>query len=181
MSIVILDAMVNDTAVSNIAKEIMGELRGEKTLFNLKDMNILPCRSCGGCSFKSPGKCVVQDEMHGIMGAIAKCHTIIMVTPIRFGGYPSILKKAVDKFMNLCLPTYTVQDGHLLHPPRYGNKALIVIGISNGKREQEISFTKLVENNALNLQYASKAVILKETDDLEAIKERISNVLKEVC
>lgn len=180
MSIVILDGMESEHGISNALKD-RSEKRGEKYFhFNLREMNMLPCRSCGACAFKSPGKCVVQDDMHRILYEIAKCSKIILLTPIRFGGYSSCLKKAVDKFMSLCLPTYTVKKGHLLHPARYGNKSLIGIGIHEGdSKDQEQSFKKLVENNALNLQYPYKVLILKSYQELQEIQGRIDNILEE--
>jgi multimeric flavodoxin WrbA len=119
MSIVILDAMEGDNIISSNLKEQLMETDKELISFELRNMNILPCRSCGASSFKSPGKCVVKDDSHEVLGAIAKGNMLVMLTPIRFGGYNSTLKKAVDKFMNLCLPSYAVKHGHLVHPARY--------------------------------------------------------------
>lgn len=182
MSTVILDAMECESSASKELKEVLEE-RGEGlAYFRLEDMDIVPCRSCGACGFKSPGKCIIKDDMHGIMQAIAKSSMLIMLTPVRFGGYSSCLKKAADKFMNLCLPTYTVKNEHLLHPARYGNKSLIGIGIYEGSsKDQEESFKKLVGNNALNLQYTHKTLIIKPFEDMERIRQAIGNVLKEVC
>jgi multimeric flavodoxin WrbA len=150
--------------------------------FELRNMNILPCRSCGACSFKSPGKCVLQDDSHEMLRAIARCSTIVMLTPIRFGGYTSTLKKAVDKFMSLGLPLYKVEQGHLLHPTRYGSKLIVGVGVYEGNSEdQENCFRKLVENNALNLQSAYRTLILKPSYDTEKLKQEICGLLKEVC
>jgi hypothetical protein len=105
-----------------------------------------------------------------------------MLTNIRFGGYSSTLKKAVDKFMSLCLPTYTVKNGHLLHPTRYGSKLIVGIGVQGGNsKDQEECFRKLVENNAFNLQSEYKSLILKHSDDMQYMKEEISALLREVC
>lgn len=181
MSIVILDAMEGKNNISLILKE---KLQADKALayFKLEDMNVAPCRSCGACGFKSPGKCVVNDDSHKILEAIAKGTVLVMLTPIRFGGYSSTLKKAVDKFMNLCLPSYAVKQGHLVHPARYGSKSIVAIGISEGdSREQEESFKKLAENNALNLQASCETIVFKASGDIELIDREISRLFKEVC
>ncbi|MEA4845850.1 MAG: hypothetical protein VB106_01310 [Clostridiaceae bacterium] len=89
MSIVILDAMDEQNNISSILKETLTEAGQEIISFKLKDMNILPCRSCGACGFKSPGKCVIQDDSHEVLRAIARGSTILMLTAIRFGGYTS--------------------------------------------------------------------------------------------
>lgn len=182
MSIVVLDAMEGENNISSNLKEVLTDTGNEVISFELKNMSILPCRSCGACGFKSPGKCVLQDDSHEILRAIARCSTIIMLTPVRFGGYTSTLKKAVDKFMSLGLPLYTVKHGHLLHPARYGSKSIIGIGAYDGNsKDQEACFRRLVENNALNLQYSYKTLILKPSDDAEKVKQELSSLLKGVC
>lgn len=182
MSIVVLDATEEKNSISDELKEKLVQAGKEFSYFVLRDMNILPCRSCGGCGFISPGKCVLKDDSHEIMRGIAKCSTFIMLTPIRFGGYNSTLKKAVDKFMGLGLPTYTVKQGHLLHPMRYGSKSIIGIGIYEGdSKDQEECFRRLVENNAFNLQSRYRTLVLKPTGNIERVKQDINDIVKEVC
>lgn len=182
MSIVVLDAMENDNGMPEIIKHALREMGKDISHFRLKDLNILPCRSCGACGFKSPGKCVAMDDTHDIFKAAAKCSLLVMITPIRFGGYSSCLKKAVDKIANLCLPSYTVKYGHLLHPPRYGNKSLLGIGVMEvNSKDREESFKRLVENNALNLQYRHKALVFETAADKGKIKHEIECAVREVC
>ena len=181
MSSVILDAMESADHISNVINHITKEKAEEIFHYKLKDMKILPCRSCGACGFKSPGKCVIKDDAHEILRAIANCNHIIMLTPIKFGGHSSCLKKVVDKFMNLSLPTYTVKKGHLLHPARYDVKNIIGIGVyEKNSKEQEESFKRLIENNAFNLQYPFKALTLESQGNIEEIKVKIDHLFMEV-
>ena len=182
MSVVILDAMDREDRLLNILKNMLEEKGEEIHDFKLVDKKIAPCRSCGSCAFITPGKCVINDDMHEILRATAKCRTIILLTPIRFGGYPSSLKKAMDKIALLVLPSYTVKKGHLLHPPRYGSKALLGIGVLDRiTDEQETSFKRLVGNNALNLQFPYKALVLKSTENIDSIKNEMNHAIEEVC
>lgn len=182
MSIVVLDAAEAYDNISKALREKTFQRGGEVSYFELGNMAILPCRSCGACAYKSPGKCVFKDDMHEILHAIARSSTVIMLGPVRFGGYSSTLKKAVDKFMQLCLPSYTVKHGHMLHPARYGSKLLIGIGLQqDDQTDRSESFRKLVENNALNLQYDCKAIVLNPSLSAEGIYLSIDSVLKEVC
>lgn len=182
MSIVVLDATEGKGAMSEELKGKMAQRSEAVSYFRLSEMTILPCRSCGACGYKSPGKCVFKDDMHDIHRAIAKCNTIIMLAPVVFGGYSSTMKKAVDKFMHLCLPSYAVKYGHLLHPARYGSKTIIGIGLQQGdSKERAESFKKLVENNALNLQYEYKAIAMECTEDAVSIYYSIDDLLRRVC
>ncbi len=182
MSIVLLDAMEEEGIISVKLKERLQKADSGLECFSLKDMEIQPCRSCGACGYKSPGKCVVKDDSHQVLKAIAGCDMYIILTPIRFGGYNSILKKAIDKFMNLALPCYMVKDGRLLHPDRYGRKLMAVVGISGSvSPEQGESFRRLVEHNALNLNAAHAAIVLDSSVATERLEQEIDKLLKEVC
>ena len=105
-----------------------------------------------------------------------------MLTPIRFGGYSSQLKKAVDRTMSMGLPFYIVKNGHLLHAMRYGNKSLLAIGLAEENlRGQEENFRTLVTRNALNMSFSyKKALIFRPSDNPTRIENEISNVLSEV-
>lgn len=182
MSTVILDATKSNNDTSNALVEVIKKKGTEYTLFKLEDMKIVPCRSCGACAFKSPGRCVFSDDMHDILKAVAKCSEIIMITPVRFGGYSSTLKKAVDKFMNLGIPTYKLMHGRLVHPGRYGTKTLTVVGIYEGDPvEQSVSFNKLVEHNAFNMQYRYRTVLVKESDASSAWIHKLDDINEKVA
>ncbi|WP_461612662.1 flavodoxin family protein [Clostridium sp. Marseille-QA1073] len=179
MRAVILDGFEEENLIGAILKK-MFEGKGEEfSYFKLKDMNILPCRSCGACSHKTPGKCVFEDEMPSIIKAFAKSDVMIMLTPIRFGGYSSQLKKALDKFVAVGLPLYIVKDGHMLHPMRYDSKLIIGIGIAlKDVKGAENNFRTLVERNGLNMQCTQKTLIFKPSDDIRKIKHEIEDVLR---
>ncbi|HWQ29418.1 MAG TPA: hypothetical protein VN549_00395 [Negativicutes bacterium] len=181
MSLVVLDALEGSNGISDRIREKLLEDKGS-VYFRLEDMNIQQCRSCGACGFKSPGRCVAKDASHEVLEAIAKSPVFVLLTPVRFGGYNSILKKAVDKFMNLSLPAYTVKQGHLLHPTRYGSKHMVVIGMYEGSAgEQEESFRKLVEHNAFNLEASCETHIFSPADGTGAVEREIRRLLGGVC
>ena len=183
---VIFDATENKkndgSSFENIVKNIMANDDYSYKYFNLRHMNITTCLSCASCAHRTPGKCVVKDDMPDIIRAIAISKGIILITPIVFGGYSSHLKKAVDKFTLIGLPLYEVKKGEMVHPMRYGYKHLLGIGISqkNNLREEE-NFRLLVKSNASNMQCPyHKALILNSTYDSQKIENEISNMIKEV-
>lgn len=181
MPLVVLDALEGSNEISTRIKEKLREDTGS-IYFRLEDMNIQHCRSCGACGFKSPGRCTAKDASHELLEAIAKSPVFVMLTPVRFGGYNSVLKKAVDKFMNLSLPSYTVKQGHLLHPNRYGCKHMVAIGMLEGSdKDKEKSFRKLVEHNAFNLEATWEAHIFDPACGAGAVEREICRLLGEVC
>ncbi len=179
MKVVILDGMESENPVENILKELLEDGVEAFSYFKLKDMNILPCKSCGACSYKNVGKCIFNDHSHDILRALAPCDMVVMVTPVRFGGYGSQLKKASDKLPLMAIPTFMVKEGHLLHPPRYGTKSLLAIGfMEEDSQAQEESFRTLIANNGLNLQYKHKTLMFKASEDGAKIKNEIENAIK---
>lgn len=179
---VILDAFENQSLIGNTLIKLLEEKGENFSYFKLKDMNILPCRSCGACGSKSPGKCIIDDDIHGIMRAVAPSNVIILLTPVRFGGYASQLKKAFDRFMPIGIPLYVVKGDHMLHPMRYGDKALIGLGLAEENLQgQEENFRLLVARNALNMMFSyNKGLIFKPSNNPAYIENEIGNLLNEV-
>ena len=181
MKSVILDATENNNYIEEILKQQLEKCQDEVSYYKLKDKNIMPCRACGACSNVEPGLCALKDDMQEVLRDIAKGERIIMLTPIVFGGYSSLLKRAVDRFMVLGLPFLFVKKGKLLHPMRYGTKAIIGIGIAGeGPMGQEENFKLVVERNALNMQSPYKAIIFKASEDRAKIENELDIALKGV-
>lgn len=181
MSIVVFDAFERENLISGLTEAALSNHQTDSRIFKLKDMNIKPCRSCGGCGYKSPGKCIIDDDIHELMRAFARCSVLIFLTPIRFGGYSSLLKKAVDKMMPMGTPFYEVKNGHLLHPMRYGHKLLLGIGLAEKEIEgQEKNFRLLIDRNALNMQFSQKTLIVNKTEEPEVVKKKILDMIEEV-
>lgn len=179
MSSVILDAFEKQNDIGTILTKQLKKSGQEFSYFKLKDMNINRCRGCGSCADRTPGKCVIKDDMESVFRAIAKDDYIIMLTPLRFGGYSSRLKLAVDRFMVLSLPLYFVKDGILFHQTRYGHKSLIVIAEEEKKVEgQEENFRGIVMQNAANLSYSGKAIVVRQGDSLSKIESEIVKVFE---
>lgn len=138
--------------LSQIITDAMRRKGRDCYIFTARDMDVMPCRSCGACGFKSPGKCVISDDIHGIMRAVAVSTTLVYLTPVRFGGYTSQLKKIADRMMPIGMPYYIVRDGHMLHPMRYSVNTLIGIGLIEADISgQTESFKLHIERNAMNM------------------------------
>lgn len=185
MDWVILDGFDGDSPVAARVGQLLRS-RLEQTgtrhrYFRLHEMNIAACRSCGGCGYKSPGKCVMADDIHEILRAVAPSDVVVFLSPIRFGGYSSALKKALERFMVLGMPYYIVWDGYLLHPMRYGEKALLSIGVTESDLEgQAEAFRLLVKRNARNLLCRhSRAVVVERSAGPAAVDAAVGSALEE--
>lgn len=179
MSLVVLDSFERESSIGVTLKKLLDEKRANFSYFKLADMNIKRCRGCGACGDKTPGKCVIKDDMQQVFRDIAKCDGIIMLTPLRFGGYSSQLKIAIDRFMVLGVPFYYVKKGTLYHHSRYEHKNYICIALAEQTIErQEENLRNIVSQNAANMSYTGKALIFKPEDEGAKIENEIRKVLE---
>ena len=68
----------------------------EVTRFNLSDMEINLCRSCGKC--EKTGKCMFGDGMDLIQPAILEADAVVLVSPLYYYGITANLKAVIDRF-----------------------------------------------------------------------------------
>ena len=177
MKTVVLDGMYNDNEISEYLKDVFSD-DADLSYYSLREKNILACKSCGICGHKTPGECFADDDMPAILKSIANCDLIVMLTSLTFGGYSSVLKKAVDKFMVLGEAMYIVRKGHVLHPMRYGKKKLVVFAVEDKEDiSQRESFSKLVENNALNMQFNANTAFISQAEYKNIIRGSIERAV----
>ena len=81
---------------------------------------IAPCRGCFACWNKTPGKCIVRDDMDDILPKFIDADVIIWSFPLYYFGMPSPIKALMDRLLPLNLPAMLKkEDGSGGHPPRY--------------------------------------------------------------
>jgi len=90
----------------------------------VKEKNIQPCRGCFCCWEKTPGKCVIADDMSGILTQLDNAELIIWSFPLYCFGMPSQTKALIDrKVMPNNLPDIAIKEnGSARHVSRYDPK-----------------------------------------------------------
>lgn len=82
--------------------------------------NIGHCRGCFHCWTKTPGQCVLRDDMDYLREQYLAADLIIWSFPLYYLGMPSKIKAFLDRLLPLNLPFIEVRDdGSCLHPARY--------------------------------------------------------------
>lgn len=103
----------------------------ETETLELRNLTIRPCTGCLGCWTKTPGRCVLRDDMEQVYAAIARADVIAESFPLYFYGLPGTLKTMMDR----CLP-YTKAYGwsgsakHELRDPSMLQKRLVLLSTS---------------------------------------------------
>ena len=87
---------------------------------NISERNIEPCRGCFYCWEKTPGKCVVADDMEALLRKYREAELVIWSFPLFYFGAPSKMKAFMDRLLPLNLPFINeTADGKPVHPARY--------------------------------------------------------------
>lgn len=182
MKVFVLDAFAEETPLTAAVKETLLDCRHEYCYLKVHELNILPCYGCSGCSFKTSGECVFKDDMPLVMRQLVRSDLSIYLLPVRYGGYPSALKKIVDKSTLTVAPLLEVKQGRMFHPSRYGRKSAIAIGLNEkGGVEREDNFRKIFDGNAFNAQMKyHRAIILHSLFETGQIVRELRSAFKEV-
>lgn len=70
----------------------------------LYKQNIKPCMGCFSCWSKTPGECIIKDDMQSIYEKIRWADIVIESFPLYFFGMPSQLKAMTDRCLPFMLP-----------------------------------------------------------------------------
>ncbi len=187
MKAIILDgSLANDIQGERVKNVLLPQLKDagyDTEHIVIRDQKIGNCAGDFYCWIRSPGMCHVDDDNRRIAAAIISGDLTVYLTPVTFGGYSSILKKAVDHTIQNIAPFFTKVGGETHHKKRYAKYAdLLVIGWMDAPDAQsEAVFRHLVKRNSINF-YAQKAacgVVLAGQSD-EDIRVSVQNCLNDL-
>ncbi len=145
---------------------------------SLDRVNVKPCVSCGGCTYKTYGKCVVRDDGDWIYPKVIGAEAVIFVTPITFGSYSFKIKRVFDKFALIMDRHYMVEQNELVKAGMKGKQfKFFVLGKNENCLEEEIKvFKRLHQENIIITRGTGKVFII----DSVLTSEMKENIAKEV-
>lgn len=99
---------------------------------DLYKKEIKPCLGCFSCWSKTPGECIIKDDMQEIYEKIKASDIIIESFPLFFFGMPSVMKCLTDRCLPFMLHYMGNQTGdgssfHELRDENMHNKKLVFI------------------------------------------------------
>ena len=87
---------------------------------NISGEHIEPCKGCFCCWEKTPGKCIIADDMETLLRKFREAELVIWNFPLYLFGAPSKMKAFMDRLLPLNLPFINeTADGKPVHPARY--------------------------------------------------------------
>jgi multimeric flavodoxin WrbA len=81
--------------------------------------NIKRCAGCFTCYVKTPGKCVHEDDMPGLVERVRNADVLLLATPIYLDSMTSLAKTFIDRLVVFLDPHFTTDDQGFVHPLRW--------------------------------------------------------------
>ena len=171
MKALVLDGGREGDSLSPVAVLEMISALGERVddveLVTLRERAIAMCTGCFGCWTRTPGECVLKDDARDVLRSSVGSDFVVYVTPVTFGGYSSLLKTMLDRFIPVLDPRFTIVGGEVHHRLRYRcyPKTIVLGTLPSPDPEAERLFANLVARNGLNLHQIIEAEVLVEVTD----------------
>jgi multimeric flavodoxin WrbA len=184
MNVLILDGSRKSVpALENVKAELKERMAGKGHQLEeiiLRDRSMSRCTGCFGCWVKKPGMCVYEDDSQKVASCIANAQFMIMLTPITFGGYSSLLKNALDRQLPVLLPFFEKVEGEVHHALRYESyPTMLVVGsIDKEDKLHENVFARLVKRNSVNGRAPrSNSLVVYDRETREDVLRKLDLVL----
>jgi len=119
----------NTALILNPFLEGMKEQGAEVEVLYTKTMEIKPCLGCLKCWTKTPGTCVITDDMTPVMPKIKAADVMVFATPLYWDGVSGPMKMFMDRMTPMGQPFIEIREGRDRHPVRdgYGHGKVVVI------------------------------------------------------
>ncbi|MBN1485594.1 MAG: flavodoxin family protein [Chloroflexia bacterium] len=104
------------------------------TLMALREMDILPCQACRSCWVKTPGECVLEDDMRYVGQTYIQADFVLLASPVHMGFSSALLQTAIDRLRPLLHPYTEVDRGQVHYMARYTSYP--PLGLVLGKRAE---------------------------------------------
>lgn len=105
---------------------------GAETIY-LREKKIRHCSGCFTCWTKTPGKCIFDDDVAGIMKKSDEADLVVFASPLYHFGIISLMKKYIERTLPMVQPFLLKGDhGRTTHPVRKGyqdSRNIVVLGV----------------------------------------------------
>jgi len=164
--------ILSDDTTQNVGQKLYDRFceKGVKAEYiSIADVNVEPCYSCGGCTDKTFGKCVVRDDADWIFPRLIRSDVMLLVTPVKWGAYSFKTKRVFDKCAVIGNRYYHVKKGELVKGMMGNNCKLYAVGVKDhcSVGEKEVFKELVAENiNIMDIQGNSYVVDYDIDDNL---------------
>ncbi len=148
------------------------QARAEVENIFLVKRKIQPCRGCLSCWIKTPGKCVIKDDMAELIQKFGESDIVVFATPVYVDNVTGIMKNFMDRLVAGADPHFEKDEGgECVYKSRSDKPAKVVVISNCGFPEQshfqvlELLFKRIARNmrsEVIGEIYRSGGAILQE-------------------
>jgi multimeric flavodoxin WrbA len=109
----------------------MREAGATVELFFTRKLKIKPCSGEFHCWFKTPGRCVYDDDMAMLLPKIGAADILVFSAPLYADGMPGPMKNLIDRQLPLGIPFLEFRDGRCRHPAGENQKSGKIVLVSS--------------------------------------------------
>lgn len=113
-------------------------------MIDIYSLDINPCEGCFGCWHKTPGVCVIQDDMAKCLELLREADLIIWSFPLYHYSIPAKGKMFLERTLPLILPDLVETPNGCMHPRRYDKEQKVVLLSSCGFYNTEHNYEGLL-------------------------------------
>ncbi|MFW6226616.1 MAG: flavodoxin family protein [Bacteroidota bacterium] len=146
--------------------------------FELRNMEIRQCTGCWACWWKTPGVCVIKDDVSMVYQPVLSSDLVIFASPLRVGFTSALLKTLQDRMIPLLHPYMEIRNGEIHHRKRYPKYPLLSLLIQDESdtTAEDIEIVHDIYNRfAINFHSELKNVWTTDLIKMEDIKYAIDN------
>ena len=151
-----------------VLTDVLEQERAEVQVFPLAQTKLAHCIGCFACFVETPGLCRYHEaDGVAILQSVVQSDTVVLFTPVTFGGYGSTLKQIVDRCVSLIHPYFELDHGEVHHVARYTRyPRWVAVGAQPRPDPEEARlFHLLAGRNAINFHSPSYAAEIVTTGD----------------
>ena len=161
-----------------------------ETIF-LEQQNIRHCRGCMNCWVRTPGKCILQDDMHELSEKYLGADVTIFATPLYIDNVSGLMKTFMDRlYMPIVQPGYE-KDPEFHECRHLRNHEILprmVVLSAGGNPEQSnfqvlrLLFRRIARNFDLELAAeiyrGGGSIMLRDGSGMESLAEQYKELLR---
>jgi len=108
----------------------MREAGADVETVNLREKNIKNCVGCFTCMTKTPGKCVLKDDMtQDLFPRWLESDLVIYATPLFHHTVNATMKTFIERTWPICEPFLLEREGRWVHPLRRKHPGVVVLSV----------------------------------------------------
>lgn len=97
----------------------------------LSERKILHCLGCFHCWNKTPGKCIIKDDMNSLLEKFDNSDIVVFATPLYVDNVSGIMKNFMDRLIPLADPHFTIDENNETRHKKRRNSSPKIVVISN--------------------------------------------------